>query len=106
MRSYLALALALTATTAVSAPAGAVEPVTYRCDDGSVVTATFLAVDPPAAIVIDQGRLYALAQQRAASGARYASRDEAPDVSFWTKASEALFAVAGRPERRCAVVSR
>jgi hypothetical protein len=35
------------------------------------------------------------------AAARYASGGEDPDVTFWTKGEEALFAVAGQLERTC-----
>lgn len=82
-------------------PARAGDPVTYRCDDGSEVMATFIAIEPPAAIVVDHGTLHALGLRRSGSGARYATGDDNPDVSFWTKGEEALFAVAGELERIC-----
>jgi len=84
-----------------TAPLRAEDPVTYHCDDGSDVMATFIAIEPPAAIVVDHGTLHALSQRRSGSGARYATGDENPDVSFWTKGEEALFEVAGKLERTC-----
>jgi len=95
------LGLAALLALAVSAPVAAADPVTYRCDDGSAVTATFLQTEPPAAIVTDAGRLYALPLRISASGARYATADEDAAVSFWTKGDEAFFEVAGRASRTC-----
>ncbi|MEQ9608322.1 MAG: MliC family protein [Kiloniellaceae bacterium] len=101
MRSSHLVMVALAASLLAAGPAGAEDPVTYHCDDGSDVTATFIEIEPPAAIVIDRGTLHALSLRRSGSGARYATGGEAPDVTFWTKGEEAIFGVAGKLERTC-----
>lgn len=81
------------------------EPVTYRCDDGGEVTVTFLETDPPAAIVVEDGRLQALPLRRSASGARYASSDGLGATVFWIKGDEARYERPRAAARNCRVAA-
>ncbi|MEO3430452.1 MliC family protein [Pelagibius sp. CAU 1746] len=82
------------------------EPVTYRCDDGSEVTATFLQSDPQAAVIAEAGRLQVLPLRRSASGARYASSDGLGATTFWVKGDEARYERPRAVARNCRVDAR
>jgi uncharacterized protein len=83
-----------------------VEPIgagRYRCDGEPEheVVATYFPTDPPTAIAERGDDIAVLYQQPAASGARYAGRNE----SIWEHQGEAMIAWGpGNPERRCVVV--
>ena len=75
----------------------------YRCDGEPEheVVATYFPTDPPTAIAERGDDIAVLYQQPAASGARYAGRNE----SIWEHQGEAMIAWGpGSPERRCVVV--
>jgi membrane-bound inhibitor of C-type lysozyme len=61
-------------------------PVTFRCDDGSEILATFdNAPDPAIAQLVRAGQAVTLPQAISASGARYLG----DGVEFWNKGNDA-----------------
>lgn len=66
------------------------DSVSYLCDRGVEVAATYLNVgDFSGAVVQADGRQIPLTTAVAASGARYVSADEGATYTWWTKGSEA-----------------
>jgi membrane-bound inhibitor of C-type lysozyme len=68
-------------------PAGnTIGPVTFRCDDGSAIVATFdNAPDPATVHLVRGGQQAILPQAISASGARYLG----DDIEFWNKGNDA-----------------
>jgi membrane-bound inhibitor of C-type lysozyme len=68
-------------------PAGAmIGPVTFRCDDGSAILATFDNAPEPAIVhLVRGGEQATLPQAMSASGARYVG----DDITFWNKGRDA-----------------
>jgi membrane-bound inhibitor of C-type lysozyme len=86
--SALAVLIAVASCQAAdSEPAGAtIGPVTFRCDDGSEIQATFdNAPDPATVMLVRGGEQAMLPQAMSASGARYLG----DDVEFWNKGNDA-----------------
>jgi membrane-bound inhibitor of C-type lysozyme len=60
--------------------------VTFTCDDGSAIEATFdNAPDPATVLLVRGGRQATLPQAMSASGARYVGND----ITFWNKGRDA-----------------
>lgn len=75
-------------------------PVRFRCDDSpaSEVVVSFYATDPATLVAERGGSVSLMVQQPAASGARYAGRNE----SFWEHQGEATVTWGyGAPALRC-----
>jgi membrane-bound inhibitor of C-type lysozyme len=83
----LALAACASPPTTASPPAAdTVGPVTFACDDGSSIEATFdNAEEPATALLVRAGQRVTLQQGMSASGARYVS----DDIQFWNKGRDA-----------------
>jgi len=61
-------------------------PVTFACDDGSAIVATFDNAPEPATVrLVRGGQQATLPQAMSASGARYLG----DDISFWNKGRDA-----------------
>lgn len=73
-------------------PALAMEPVTYRCDSGREIVATYMAGDAPTARLALDGRTFDLYSVKSGSGARYATEQGLkPDhgLQWWIKGDDA-----------------
>ncbi len=77
----------LLAADSETTSAAQARPPRFRCDDGSEITATFVAGKPAKARIVHRDAAWTLPQAVSGSGARYAK----DSVVFWTKGSEALF---------------
>ena len=85
--------LCLTLLAACAAPPAAdpqagstIGPVTFRCDDGSAIVATFDNAPDPATVHLVRGdQAVTLPQAISASGARYLG----DDIEFWNKGNDA-----------------
>jgi membrane-bound inhibitor of C-type lysozyme len=85
-RTGLALALLLAGTPAQAADSDKIGPVTFSCDDGSAIEATFdNAPDPATVLLVRNGQQFTLPQAMSASGARYVG----DDIEFWNKGRDA-----------------
>jgi membrane-bound inhibitor of C-type lysozyme len=85
-RTGLALALLLAGTSAQAADSDKIGPVTFSCDDGSAIEATFdNAPDPATVLLVRNGQQFTLPQAMSASGARYVG----DDIEFWNKGRDA-----------------
>jgi membrane-bound inhibitor of C-type lysozyme len=85
-RTGLALALLLAGTSAQAADADKIGPVTFTCDDGSAIEATFdNAPNPATVLLVRNGQQFTLPQAMSASGARYVG----DDIEFWNKGRDA-----------------
>jgi len=61
-------------------------PVTFTCDDGSAIMATFdNAAEPATALLVRGGQQTTLQQGMSGSGARYVG----DDITFWNKGRDA-----------------
>src|SRR5919106_2547441 len=61
-------------------------PVTFRCDDGSAIEATFdNTPDPATVLLVRGGETFTLPQAMSASGARYLG----DGIEFWNKGNDA-----------------
>jgi membrane-bound inhibitor of C-type lysozyme len=85
----MALIAVASCQTADSDPEGTpalLGPVTFRCDDGSTMAATFdNAPDPATVLLVRGGQTFTLPQAMSASGARYVG----DHVEFWNKGRDA-----------------
>jgi len=71
---------------AQEANADTIGPVTFTCDDGSAIEATFDNAPDPATVLLVRGDEQAtLPQAMSASGARYLG----DDITFWNKGRDA-----------------
>jgi membrane-bound inhibitor of C-type lysozyme len=85
-RTGLALAMLLTSTSAQAADPDKIGPVTFTCDDGSAIEATFDNAPDPATVKLVRGaQTFTLPQAMSASGARYVG----DDIEFWNKGNDA-----------------
>ena len=67
--------------------AGVIGPVTFRCDDGSVIEATFDNTPDPATVQLVRGdQTFTIPQAMSASGARYVG----DGIEFWNKGRDAM----------------
>jgi membrane-bound inhibitor of C-type lysozyme len=68
-------------------PAGdSIGPVTFTCDDGSTIEATFDNAPDPATVLLVRGdQTFTLPQVMSASGARYLG----DNIEFWNKGRDA-----------------
>jgi membrane-bound inhibitor of C-type lysozyme len=67
--------------------AGTIGPVTFRCNDGSEIMATFDNAPAPATVLLVRGGQQAtLPQAMSASGARYVG----DGIEFWNKGNDAM----------------
>lgn len=82
------IAIPLAAAAMMAGPAAA------RFDCGG--TAVVVRYAPRRATLTVAGRAYRLTQTRSASGARYAGRDGARRIEFWTKGDEARLVIGAR----------
>jgi membrane-bound inhibitor of C-type lysozyme len=75
-------------------PAGdTIGPVTFRCDDGSDIMATFDNAPDPATVLLVRGdQAFTLPQAMSASGARYLGEG----IEFWNKGRDAAVDWQGR----------
>jgi membrane-bound inhibitor of C-type lysozyme len=76
------------ASSETAAPEGAdtIGPVTFTCDDGSAIMATFdNAPDPATVLLVRSDQTFTLPQAMSASGARYVG----DDITFWNKGRDA-----------------
>jgi membrane-bound inhibitor of C-type lysozyme len=86
IRMVVALALLLAGTPARAADPDKIGPVTFTCDDGSEIMATFDNAPDPATVLLVRGDQQAtLPQAMSGSGARYVG----DDISFWNKGRDA-----------------
>jgi membrane-bound inhibitor of C-type lysozyme len=77
-----ALALLLASCQAAEPTGDTIGPVTFRCDDGSAIQATFdNAPDPATVHLVRGGQQFTLPQAISASGARYLG----DAIEFWNK---------------------
>jgi membrane-bound inhibitor of C-type lysozyme len=71
---------------APEAKADTIGPVTFTCDDGSAIEATFDNAPTPATVLLVRGdQRFELPQAMSASGARYLG----DDITFWNKGRDA-----------------
>jgi membrane-bound inhibitor of C-type lysozyme len=85
--SGLAVALLMAGTAAQAADPNRIGPVTFRCDDGSAIEATFdNALDPATVLLVRNGQQFTLPQAMSASGARYLGNG----IKFWNKGDDAM----------------
>jgi membrane-bound inhibitor of C-type lysozyme len=92
-RMVVALTLLLAGTSARAANSDKIGPVTFRCDDGSEIAATFDNAPDPATVQLVRGdQTFTLPQAMSASGARYLG----DDVTFWNKGRDAMVEWQGR----------
>jgi membrane-bound inhibitor of C-type lysozyme len=85
-RTVLALALLLAGTSAQAADPDKIGLVTFTCDDGSAIMATFDNAPDPATVLLVRGDQQAtLPQAMSGSGARYVG----DDITFWNKGRDA-----------------
>jgi membrane-bound inhibitor of C-type lysozyme len=62
-------------------------PVTFACDDGSAIAATFDNAPTPATVLLVRGdQTFTLPQAISADGARYVG----DDIEFWSKGRDAM----------------
>jgi membrane-bound inhibitor of C-type lysozyme len=81
------LALSLLVAGASSHAAATIGPVTFQCDDSSLIEATFdNAPDPATVKLVRNGRTFTLPQAMSGSGARYVG----DDIEFWNKGDDAM----------------
>ena len=84
--TIVALAMLLAGTPA-RADADKIGPVTFRCDDGSEIAATFDNAPTPATVLLVRGdQTFTLPQAMSASGARYVG----DNIEFWNKGNDAM----------------
>jgi membrane-bound inhibitor of C-type lysozyme len=84
--TMMALAMLLAGTTARAADPDKIGPVTFRCDDGSAIAATFDNTPDPATVQLVRGdQTFTLPQAMSASGARYLG----DGIEFWNKGRDA-----------------
>jgi membrane-bound inhibitor of C-type lysozyme len=82
----VALAVLFAGTSARAADPDKIGPVTFTCDDGSAIEATFDNAPDPATVLLVRGDQQAtLPQAMSASGARYVG----DDIEFWNKGDDA-----------------
>ena len=82
----MALAVLLAGSSA-RADADKIGPVTFRCDDGSEIAATFDNAPTPATVLLVRGdQTFTLPQAMSASGARYLG----DNIEFWNKGNDAM----------------
>jgi len=85
----LVVLIAVASCQAADHPAPAADvigPVTFRCDDGSQILATFDNAPDPATVDVVRGdQQFTLPQAISASGARYLG----DDIEFWNKGRNA-----------------
>jgi membrane-bound inhibitor of C-type lysozyme len=83
----MALALLLAGTAAQAADPDMIGPVTFTCDDGSAIEATFdNAPDPATAQLVRGDQTFTLPQAMSGSGARYVGEG----IEFWNKGRDAM----------------
>jgi membrane-bound inhibitor of C-type lysozyme len=83
---FMARAVLLAGTASAAEP-DKIGPVTFRCDDGSVIAATFDNTPDPATVQLVRGdQTFTLPQAMSASGARYVS----DGIEFWNKGNDAM----------------
>lgn len=91
--SAVAAAMAIAALGSVSgARAETASPVTYQCESGRKIVATYGVGDAQGARIAFEGRSFDLYQVRSGSGARYATEQGlSPDhgLQWWVKGDEA-----------------
>jgi membrane-bound inhibitor of C-type lysozyme len=81
------LALALLVAGAASHAADTIGPVTFQCDDSSLIEATFdNAPDPHTVQLVRNGQTFTLPQAMSGSGARY----QGDQIEFWNKGDDAM----------------
>ena len=86
-RSGTVLALLFAGTSAHAADPDKIGPVTFRCDDGSEIEATFDNAPDPATVLLVRGdQTFTLPQAMSASGARYLG----DGIEFWNKGNDAM----------------
>jgi membrane-bound inhibitor of C-type lysozyme len=86
-RSGTVLALLFAGTAAQAADEEKIGPVTFRCDDGSEIEATFDNAPDPATVLLVRGdQTFTLPQAISASGARYLG----DSIEFWNKGNDAM----------------
>ena len=85
--ALLAVASCQTAGSGPEANADLIGPVTFRCDDGGTIVATFDNAPTPATARMVRGDQHAvLPQAVSADGARYVG----DDITFWNKGRDAM----------------
>ena len=86
-RSGTVLALLFAGTAAQAADPDKIGPVTFTCDDGSAIEATFDNAPDPATVQLVRGeQTFTLPQAISASGARYLG----DGIEFWNKGNDAM----------------
>jgi membrane-bound inhibitor of C-type lysozyme len=86
-RSGTVLALLFAGAAAQAADKEKIGPVTFRCDDGSEIAATFDNAPTPATVLLVRGdQTFTLPQAISASGARYFG----DGIEFWNKGNDAM----------------
>lgn len=81
------LALSLLIAGAPSHAADTIGPVTFQCDDSSLIEATFdNAPDPHTVQLVRNGQTFTLPQAMSGSGARY----QGDQIEFWNKGANAM----------------
>jgi len=85
-RSGTVLALLFAGTAAQAADPDRIGPVTFTCDDGSAIEATFdNAPDPATVQLVRREQTFTLPQAISASGAHY----RGDGIEFWNKGRDA-----------------
>jgi membrane-bound inhibitor of C-type lysozyme len=86
-RMIMALALLLAGAPAQAADPDTIGPVTFACDDGSKIDATFDNAPDPATVQLVRGdQTFTLPQAMSASGARYVGEG----IEFWNKGRNSM----------------
>jgi membrane-bound inhibitor of C-type lysozyme len=81
------LTLLLAGALTLSSAAETIGPVTFQCDDSSLIEATFdNAPDPHTVQLVRNGQTFTLPQAMSGSGARY----QGDDIEFWNKGDDAM----------------
>lgn len=84
--ALLVLAACASQATAPEPDADTIGPVTFTCNDGSAIEATFdNAPDPATVRLVRGGQQFTLPQAMSASGARYVGNG----IEFWNKGNDA-----------------
>jgi membrane-bound inhibitor of C-type lysozyme len=79
------LALSLLIAGTASHAADTIGPVTFQCDDSSLIEATFdNAPDPATVKLVRDGQTVTLPQAMSGSGARY----QGDQIEFWNKGAD------------------
>ena len=85
--TIIVLAMTVSIAGAPAQAADTIGPVTFQCDDSSLIEATFdNAPEPHTVQLVRNGQTFTLPQAMSGSGARYVG----DDIEFWNKGANAM----------------